>query len=153
MGIFSSLNFVFKDNRYGKRFQEKVYSGHKFFISPSFKKESEQKPLKLTNCHTLIEMLGKGKIVEEEVEADYVIISSSNKEKYSKTTLTWNQLIDKIPSVTEADFNQSVEGEKKNVRFEDKKGNGKDIKSKKSEQPASQTKQKKGQAKKKTKLT
>jgi hypothetical protein len=76
-------------------------------------KENEKKPFKAGNAKTLIETLGKGHIIDNPSEADYILVGSSDKEKYKPQAITWNKLIDMIPGVVEPDI------DRKSVKFSD----------------------------------
>lgn len=76
----------------------KIFDGLKFYLSSSFKKENLNKKQKIENCKILIVQLGNGKIIENKEEADYIIISSEEKEYYSNCkTITWNEFLEMIP--------------------------------------------------------
>ncbi len=95
---YTVLLSVSQVSRYGKKYDARCFEGKKFCLAKSFEKENEKKPFKTNSCHTLIEQLGKGSIVDTSAEADYIIISDKDKTPYGgKKTLTWNQLLDMIP--------------------------------------------------------
>jgi hypothetical protein len=68
---------------YGKRYTAQIFEGKRFFLAKSFVKENEKKPAKYQNCTTLIEQLGKGKIIGKGDEADFTLVGSVDKETHT----------------------------------------------------------------------
>jgi hypothetical protein len=102
-------------------------------LAESFSKENEKKPFKLKNCDTLIVSLGKGIIVTNEAEADYVLVGVSDKQRRpGKKVISWNHFIDMIPGIEAGDVPEFTtvsattvsspsKSDKKIVRFDDNK--------------------------------
>eukprot|EP01114_Cavostelium_apophysatum_P015640 TRINITY_DN4306_c0_g1_i1.p1 TRINITY_DN4306_c0_g1~~TRINITY_DN4306_c0_g1_i1.p1 ORF type:complete len:1452 (-),score=526.24 TRINITY_DN4306_c0_g1_i1:463-4818(-) len=101
----TGAGYFVEESKFGHRNPVSPFRDRKVFISEGFKKEMNERSFKDGNIKALVQQLGKGSIVTEENEADFLLIPSkgnsvpsANGNQEEKRRLTWSQFFDLIQS-------------------------------------------------------